>query len=87
MAYGRIDRVVLGPSPVDLVARLTERVPELADRGESAGMLDPYYVPTRYPNGLPGGTPFEAFNRGQAEEALASAEDLLARSRARVRGS
>ena len=24
-------------------------------------MLDQYYVPTRYPNGLAGGVPFEAF--------------------------
>jgi HEPN domain-containing protein len=85
VAYGLGDRVVLGHSLIELVDRLVSRVPELEEQAEAAGILDQYYVPTRYPNGLPGGTPFEAFNRTQAEEALAAAERFLAVARARVR--
>jgi HEPN domain-containing protein len=33
-------------------------------------LLDQYYVPTRYPNGIPSGAPFEAYSLTQAEQAL-----------------
>jgi HEPN domain-containing protein len=39
--------------------------------------LDRFYIPTRYPNGLPGGIPAEAFRRQDAEDALAAAKELL----------
>jgi len=39
--------------------------------------LDTYYIPTRYPNGLPGGIPAEAFRRQDAEQAIRAAEALL----------
>lgn len=32
--------------------------------------LDRYYIPTRYPNGLPGGTPFQVFTMEDLGEAL-----------------
>ena len=40
-----------------------------AARTEAAA-LDQYYIPTRYPNGLPGGIPAEAYARDDAERAL-----------------
>lgn len=39
--------------------------------------LDKFYVPTRYPNGLPGGIPSEAFDEEDAERALALAEEAV----------
>ncbi|MFX1316247.1 MAG: HEPN domain-containing protein [Promethearchaeota archaeon] len=33
-------------------------------------ILDSYYIPTRYPNGLPEGIPAEIFNREAAKSAL-----------------
>lgn len=41
-----------------------------------------YYIPTRYPNGLPGGVPFAAFHEPQARAAIEAAERFaeLARS-------
>ncbi|WP_049757167.1 HEPN domain-containing protein [Ammonifex degensii] len=35
-----------------------------------AAALDKYYIPTRYPNGLPGGIPAEAFDEADGQRAL-----------------
>ena len=40
-----------------------------AARAEAAA-LDRYYIPTRYPNGLPGGIPADAYTKDDAERAL-----------------
>lgn len=77
MAYAAGERTVLGHSVVELVDRLRERLPELGELRALAGILDQYYVATRYPNGLPGGVPFEAFNERQAREAIEAAERFL----------
>ncbi|WP_234554322.1 HEPN domain-containing protein [Thermus caliditerrae] len=39
--------------------------------------LDKLYIPTRYPDALPGLIPKEAYTREEAEEALAHAQLLL----------
>ena len=51
---------------------------------EGAQQLDQYYVPTRYPNGLPGGVPAEVFTRRQAEEAVAIARRMVAVAHAAI---
>lgn len=81
LAYAAGERVVLGHSLVELAARLRVHQPAVSDLVEIAGILDQYYVATRYPNGLPGGTPFEAFGPQQAREAIAAAERFLALAR------
>jgi len=42
-----------------------------------AAPLDHYYVPTRYPNSLPGGIPAEAFDEVDARRALALAGEVI----------
>jgi len=42
-----------------------------------ARTLDLYYIPTRYPNGIPGGLPYEAFDREEGEKALALATAVI----------
>ena len=66
-------RVVLGHSLVKLGSQigLTEQITE------ACAVLDQYYIPTRYPNGLPDGSPFEVYTQKQAEEALETAEKVL----------
>ena len=83
------DRTILGHSVVVLAARYAERVPALADLNEEAGLLDQYYIATRYPNGLPGGVPFAAFHESQARPAIEAAERFvrLARDYIRTSGS
>ena len=66
IAYGAGERLVIGHSLVELVERLRDRFPAVAALRETAGVLDQYYIPTRSPNGLAGGVPFEAFGERQA---------------------
>lgn len=77
IGYRLGDRTILGHSVVVLVARYADQVPALANLNEEAGILDQYYIPTRYPNGLPGGVPFAAFHEPQASAAIEAAERFL----------
>jgi len=87
IAYALGERVVIGHSLVELASRLQDRVTALRARREDAGILDQYYVPTRYPNGLAGGVPFEAFGESQAGGALAAAERFVEQARRELRSS
>jgi HEPN domain-containing protein len=40
-------------------------------------LLDGFYIPTRYPDSYPEGTPGEHFGRLQSEQALAHASDVI----------
>jgi len=44
---------------------------------KKASVLDKYYIPTRYPNGLPGGIPSSAFDKTDAERAITLATELI----------
>jgi len=78
LAYASGERLVIGHSLVELVERLRRGFPSVEPLREIAGILDQYYVPTRYPNGLAGGVPFEAFGERQAREAVEAAERFVA---------
>ncbi|MCS6998493.1 MAG: HEPN domain-containing protein [Aquificaceae bacterium] len=43
---------------------------------KSARLLDTYYIPTRYPNGLPAGKPSEYYTEEESEEALRACENI-----------
>ena len=68
---------MLGHSVVEFLAGLVEKHPELGSMTEVASRLDLYYITARYPNALPGGAPFEAYKRDQAEEAINIAEGII----------
>jgi HEPN domain-containing protein len=78
--YRRGARIVLGHSLTELLHDLLADQPDLGEFRDTARQLDQYYIPTRYPNGLPGGVPADAFTAGQAAEAVAFARRLLARA-------
>ncbi len=84
LCYLRGDRVVLGHSLVELLAALASAHAVGPEIREGAQQLDQYYVPTRYPNGLPGGVPADVFTRRQAEEAVAIARRIMAFARAAI---
>ena len=44
-----------------------------------AAILDRFYIPTRYPNGLPDIIPSEAYTRKDAEDAVQSAKEFIKR--------
>jgi len=48
------------------------------EKVRAAKKLDSYYLPTRYPNGLPGGIPAKFYDDpGEAEESKNLAESLI----------
>lgn len=49
--------------------------PDLIDR---AKRLDKHYLPARYPNGFSSGTPMDHYTSGEAQQAVADAEAILA---------
>lgn len=77
VAYGLGERVVLGHSIAELVQKYADRVPGLGRLSEDASLLDQFYIPTRYPNGLPGGLPSESYSETQAVSAIAAADRIL----------
>lgn len=44
---------------------------------QCARTLDRHYIPPRYPNAYPAGSPFEFYDRETAEEAIACAQAVL----------
>jgi len=83
--YLRGARFVFGHALVELLDALAADHPRLAALREVAQQLDQYYIPARYPNGLPGGVPSEVFTRHQAESAVTGAGDIIGIVRATVR--
>jgi HEPN domain-containing protein len=73
--------VVIGHAVAELLETLVERHASLASLRDVARQLDQYYIPTRYPNGLPGGVPSEIFTKRQADEALAGAGAIVTAAR------
>lgn len=45
--------------------------------GGKISILDTYYIPTRYPNGLPDGIPAEVFNKNIAQSAFELTEETI----------
>jgi HEPN domain-containing protein len=62
-----------------LLAALTELAlevpPEIQEASQS---LDRHYVPTRYPDAFPEGSPHEYYNRAAAEGAISAADQVIA---------
>lgn len=53
------------------------RLPELSQWIERGALLDKFYIPTRYPNGLPDLTPGQVYTRQNAEQGIETAQALL----------
>jgi HEPN domain-containing protein len=70
-----------------LVEALQDREPEIVRFLEAARILDKYYIPTRYPNGLAAGAPADVYTRSEAEGAIAHAEDIAGFCQARCRAA
>lgn len=61
---------VWGHSVAELSHNAADFDNRFADLGKTAAALDKYYIPTRYPNGLPGGIPSDAFIKEDADQAI-----------------
>ena len=80
------ERFVPGHSLVELLETAEEPSGRLVQLQDSARQLDQYYIPTRYPNGLPGGIPAEVFTDTQAKDAVGRARAFIEAARAVLSG-
>lgn len=71
------EEVLFTHSIYDLMQRARELDKEF-EKAQKAVKLDQYYIPTRYPNGLPGGVPSRFYNDPEeAQEAMELAQMVL----------
>jgi HEPN domain-containing protein len=76
VAHG-VERVS-GHSAGDLCLEAGKLLPAFASLQAEAALLDKFYVPTRYPDALPGGIPSRAYGKVDSDEALAIAGRIVA---------
>ena len=75
-------RYVPGHSLVELLDTVEVSTGSFCGLVDSARQLDQYYIPTRYPNALPGGIPAEVYSSAQAEDAVTRARAFVDAARA-----
>ena len=66
-----------GHSVAELCRDAARVDPTFSELVSKAAPLDKFYIPTRYPNGLPGGIPADAFSKSDAESAVNMAQTVL----------
>ncbi len=77
VAFFRGDQLVTTNSVTDLVAELRDTHSGVSAHQRIAGVLDQFYVATRYPDAQPGGVPYEKYYRQQAQEAVDGAAAIV----------
>ena len=82
--YLRGAREVHGHSVSVLCADCAHFDSGFRDLTRKASPLDKYYIPTRYPNGLPGGLPSDAYDDSDSKKAIETALEALAFVEARL---
>lgn len=75
--YSQGAEQVWGHSVADLAREAASYDPAFETLIGIGGTLDRHYIPTRYPNGLPGGIPAEAFDADDAAKAIRQAEQVI----------
>lgn len=75
--YAQGQTLVIGHSAARLCRDAETHDPSFRGLRERAAPLDKYYIPTRYPNGLPGGIPAEAFDANDADRAIELATGVI----------
>lgn len=72
LLYLKGERPVIGHATTHLAARAAEYDSRFKELAEACRELDVFYVPTRYPNGVPDGAPFEFFGSSHSERGAAA---------------
>jgi HEPN domain-containing protein len=75
--FSQGEEIVLGHSVARLCAQAAGYHPDFSEKAGRWSLLDGYYIPTRYPNGLPDGIPAEVYTEEAAKSAVALAEDAV----------
>ncbi len=77
LIYSQGEEIVIGHSVAMLAERVRNYGIAIDNLADEISVLDGYYIPTRYPNGLPDGIPAQVYNRKSAEDALQLAEKTV----------
>ncbi len=83
--YAQGEELVVGHSVEALCRWATEFDADFEGLREQVAPLDAYYIPTRYPNGLPDSIPARVYTRSVAEEVLRLADQTLHLVREKLR--
>jgi HEPN domain-containing protein len=75
--FARGAETVWGHSVAELSQDAALHDSAFATLGAEAAALDQYYIPTRYPNGLPGGIPADAYTQVDGGRALGLCQRVL----------
>jgi len=75
--YAQGEEIVVGHSVARLCAAAAKYQADFTEKASRWSLLDSYYIPTRYPNGLPDGTPAEVYGREAATGAVRLAEEAV----------
>lgn len=75
--YARGEELVTGHSVSALAEKAGRYEKRIREKGEDWSILDGYYIPTRYPNGLPDGIPARVYNKKAAAEAVELAAEAV----------
>ncbi len=84
--YAQGEEFVMGHSVEALSRWAAEYDPDFEKLRPEVAPLDGYYIPTRYPNGLPDSIPARVYTRPVAEETARMADLLLALVREKLAG-
>lgn len=75
--YAQGEEIVLGHSVQRLAQAVAEHDRDLGAQAQRWVHLDGYYIPTRYPNGLPDGIPSEVYTEQASTGAVALATEAV----------
>lgn len=75
---------VWGHSVSDLSEDAEKLDASFAELRKKIAALDGYYIPTRYPNGLPGGIPSDTYQAEDADRALRMAKEAIEFAQAKL---
>lgn len=83
--FAQGEEFVVGHSVEALSRWAAEYDPDFEKLRQKVALLDSYYIPTRYPNGLPDSIPARVYTRHAAEETMHMADQVLDFIRAKLR--
>ena len=75
--YAQGEEIVLGHSVERLCSDASHWNPAFAESAKRWAVLYSYYIPTRYPNGLPDSIPAKVFTEDAAKNAASLAEQIV----------
>jgi HEPN domain-containing protein len=84
--YADGHRQVLGHAVLELTRMLVTLDPGFTAAVGAAARLDRYYIPARYPNGLPAGAPCESYSAGDLQQAQQDMEIVFTSAELFLRG-